>query len=314
MVALSSLANRVVERRPRLALVFGFVKVPDRAQAILRIAVALLRAENPRSAEVLLDAFDARVASRWKRAQARIVGTRALCGAPAAHDRADDGADHRENAGGLHLIFATILRAEHRATNRSADRSQGCANSCTCTCHAAILPEFDGSAESWFGRRMTLEQWVLKTMVKAWLSIGTIVGITPKDVASAIAQASAEKPLFTGGGGARQTGALMTAIGVFESGFNNKAVGDGGTSFCFGQIHLPDGAKTAEGWTADELMADPLKCARSMREILRRSIKISPVGYPLLHYAGTRKTATARFKLARELLSVPFDQTTEAAP
>jgi hypothetical protein len=161
-----------------------------------------------------------------------------------------------------------------------------------------------------------LTLWITKAMVAAWLSIGTIVGVTPKDIAKAIAQASIEKPLFIGLDGARRTAALMTAVGVYESGYKqiagdckNKPPGwpgcgieDGSapTSFCFAQVHFPDGVERVKGYTREELMADPLKCARAGREIMRDSIKIDP-DEPLKSYAGTSGPARKRFELAKKL-------------
>lgn len=81
------------------------------------------------------------------------------------------------------------------------------------------------------------------------------------------------------------------------------------TSFCFMQIHLPDGVKTAEGWSSDELLADPLKCARAGREIIRKSILASPAGQPLLQYAGRASAAALRFDLAKQLFKlVPWTE------
>jgi hypothetical protein len=163
--------------------------------------------------------------------------------------------------------------------------------------------------------------WILAAMAMSWSLTSPIMGIIPKPVAAAIATASLEKPLFVGEDGARRTAALMVAVARHESGFKADAKGDckdklpgwpgcgkdassTPTSFCFGQIHLPDGAKTVEGWTADELLTDPLKCARSMREILRGSVKNSPKSEPLLQYAGRSREAKVRFELAKKLFDV----------
>lgn len=172
--------------------------------------------------------------------------------------------------------------------------------------------------------QQALTAWILAAMTLAWTLTSKLVGPTPSDIAAAIATASIEKPLFSGGDGARQGAALMVAISRFESG-NRQVPGDchglkpgdarcgkldaehAPTSFCFMQVHLPNGAKTAEGWTGAELLADPLKCARAAREIIRRSIKASPADVPLLQYAGTRRLAGQRFDLAKRLFrEVPF--------
>lgn len=175
-----------------------------------------------------------------------------------------------------------------------------------------------------------LTAWVLKAMVVAWLSVGSMVGVTPKNIASAIAIASNEKPLeFEGDENVRRrrTAALMTAIGVFESGFKQiagdcrdkppgwpgcgKEEGSQPTSFCFLQVHFIDGVDRVKGYTPEELMRDPLACARAGREIMRDSIaahkkrlKDDPsdaVTEPLLHYAGTGPQARRRFELAVKL-------------
>lgn len=169
----------------------------------------------------------------------------------------------------------------------------------------------------------SLAAWVKAAMIVAWLSIGKLVGITPKDVAEAISKASIERPLFEGEDGARRSAALMTAVGVFESGFNNQAKGDcknrppgwpgcgkdtdsKPTSFCFGQVHFGDGVTKVKGYTPEELMADPLACARAMREILRDSM-LADKSEPLKSYAGTSGPARRRFDLAKKLFrEVPF--------
>lgn len=176
--------------------------------------------------------------------------------------------------------------------------------------------------------------WTSKAMVAAWLSVGTLVGITPKDVRDAIATAALEKPLYDGPEGARQTASMMTAVGVFESGFNNQAKGDckdkppgwpgcgkaendsKPTSFCFLQVHFIDGVERVKGYTPEELLASPLACARAGREIMRDSIKANAAekkrleelgkldewnDEPLKTYAGTTSPARRRWELAKKL-------------
>lgn len=158
------------------------------------------------------------------------------------------------------------------------------------------------------------------------------IGPMPSDIAKAIAEASLEKPLFSGvssdpDSAARMSAATMTGISRYESG-NRQVPGDckglepgdpdcgndaklrargkdpaqhPPQSFCFMQVHLPDGKKTAEGWTGAELMADPLKCARAAREIIRKSMLASPGGQPLLQYAGRAKEAKTRWDLVQKL-------------
>lgn len=165
----------------------------------------------------------------------------------------------------------------------------------------------------------SMTAWVLAAMAMSWTLTSKIPGDTPKDIAVAIATAATEKPLFADETGPRETAALMTGTARYESGFHqvkgdckglppgDARCGKDGTtptSFCFMQVHLPDGAKTAEGWTAEDLMADPLKCARAAREIMRTSIKTSPAGSPLTGYAGDAKKGDTRFLLAKKLMKL----------
>lgn len=116
----------------------------------------------------------------------------------------------------------------------------------------------------------------------------------------------------------------MTAISRFESG-NRQIPGDckdkppgwpgcgkdassHPTSFCFMQVHFADGVEKVEGYTPEELMADPLKCARAAREIIRKSLLASPKDEPLLQYAGRSSAARLRYELAQRLFkSVPWN-------
>lgn len=171
-----------------------------------------------------------------------------------------------------------------------------------------------------------LTAWILLAMALAWSLTSKIPGPVPPDIAKALAEASIERPLFAGASGDRQSAATMEGIARYESG-NRQVYGDckdkppgwpgcgkdagarlgepnGPTSFCFMQIHLPNGAKTAEGWTGEDLMKDPLKCARAAREIIRRSILASPAGEPLLQYAGTAREAKRRWDLAQKLFKL----------
>src|SRR4051794_10136147 len=74
----------------------------------------------------------------------------------------------------------------------------------------------------------------------------------------------AEAPLFKGDEDRHKTSALLVAIAFRESSLHADAVGDHvagkPTSFCAFQIHLPFGAKTAEGWSGTDLTEDPQKC------------------------------------------------------
>jgi hypothetical protein len=195
--------------------------------------------------------------------------------------------------------------------------------------HTPMKTGFDAQRKAWFRRKMTLEQWVLLAMAKAWafdvhgvLQEKFLPGSTPSDIAASIATANAEKPLFAGEEGPRMGASLMTSLGRFETGFRQVAgdckdkppgwpgcgkEGTHPTSFCFLQIHFEDGQEKVEGYTREELMTDPLKCARAGREIIRQSLKESPADFPLLRYAGTKAAAKVRFDVAKRLFhEVPF--------
>ena len=100
-------------------------------------------------------------------------------------------------------------------------------------------------------------------------------------LAEAIAsRVEAAPPLFKGDDDRRRTSALLVAIAFRESSLRADAVGDhrGGkpTSFCAFQINLPWGAKTAEGWTGEDLIADPAKCVAAAMTMLRISMRVCP--------------------------------------
>src|SRR4051812_47455969 len=109
-------------------------------------------------------------------------------------------------------------------------------------------------------------------------------------LASAIvSRVEAEEPLFKGDTDRRKTAALLVAIAFREGSLRPDAVGDhvGGkpTSFCAFQIHLPWGAKTAEGWTGADLLEDPEKCVATAIHMLRASMRMCPSS-PLAFYAA----------------------------
>src|SRR5688572_5240716 len=104
-----------------------------------------------------------------------------------------------------------------------------------------------------------------------------------------VSRAEAEPPLFNGDADRVRTTALLVAIAFRESSLRADAVGDhvGGkpTSFCAFQLHLPGGAKTAEGWTGPELAEDPEKCVTAAMRLLRASMRACPSA-PLAWYAA----------------------------
>ncbi|MDB5220127.1 MAG: hypothetical protein JWO86_8054 [Myxococcaceae bacterium] len=110
------------------------------------------------------------------------------------------------------------------------------------------------------------------------------------ELATAIAnQVEAADPLFKGDEDRHRTAALLVAIAFRESSLRAAVVGDhvGGkpTSFCAFQIHLPWGAKTADGWTGADLLEDPEKCVAAALRMLRISIRVCPSS-PIAWYAA----------------------------
>lgn len=108
--------------------------------------------------------------------------------------------------------------------------------------------------------------------------------------AAAVDVAFAE-PL-TGPRGRSRALALLLTVAYFESGFRRDvdlggelrqvgpgpagwiwfphARGDGGQSVCLGQVRVGRG-KTAEGWTAEELVADRRKCFTAALHLIKKS-------------------------------------------
>jgi hypothetical protein len=129
-------------------------------------------------------------------------------------------------------------------------------------------------------------------------------------LAEAIAsRVEAEPPLFKGDDDRKKTSALLVAIAFRESSLRADALGDsvGGkpTSFCAFQLHLPWGAKTAEGWTGVELASDPVKCVTAAMHMLRISMRVCPSS-PLAWYAaGPAGCESARAqRISRDRLSI----------
>lgn len=116
----------------------------------------------------------------------------------------------------------------------------------------------------------------------------------PHDVRDPLAEAianraEAEAPLFKGDDDRHRTAALLVAIAFRESSLRSDAVGDHvagkPTSFCAFQLHLPWGAKTAEGWSGPDLVEDPEKCVTAAMRLLRESMRACPSA-PLAWYAA----------------------------
>jgi len=101
------------------------------------------------------------------------------------------------------------------------------------------------------------------------------------------------------------------------SGIGNS---DHGQSWCWGQIYLPGGGRTREGWTGPELAREPIKCARAVVRIVKASLSASPTCNEcgLVVYARGRDTeegrrlSVSRMSLAHRLMrEVPWAEASE---
>lgn len=113
-------------------------------------------------------------------------------------------------------------------------------------------------------------------------------------VLGAMADAALANPVVDGEDGPRVTMGYEVAIAWFEGANNAAAIGDGHASYCWGQIYLPNGAHTREGWSGNELVDDPLKCASVVVRLVHTSIALGPADCELCLYARGRVTAEAR--------------------
>lgn len=131
----------------------------------------------------------------------------------------------------------------------------------------------------------TLQPFVVMLM-HALAPTRTVESLTP--LADAIVTVvSEEEPLFRGKDGRERTAALISAVAYRESGFDPKAVGDGGKSFCAMQIHESAGGTKS-------LLEDPVLCIRTGYRMLRTSIRVCRE-HPVAWYAeGPRGCTSSR--------------------
>ncbi|HEY1957311.1 MAG TPA: hypothetical protein VGH28_16945 [Polyangiaceae bacterium] len=128
-------------------------------------------------------------------------------------------------------------------------------------------------------------------------------------VLSAMADAALANPVVEGDEGPLVTMGYEVALAWLEGSNNVGAIGDGHNSYCWGQIYLPNGAHTREGYSGPELVSDPLKCANVVVRIVHTSMEMGPKDCELCLYARGRVTAEARriskhrVDLAKRLLS-----------
>ncbi len=95
----------------------------------------------------------------------------------------------------------------------------------------------------------------------------------------------------------------LAAVAYRESGFRVDALGDHGGSFSAFQIHLPHGARTAEGWTGPELCADPYRAAVVALRMMRQSFSACawlPEGERLAAYARGSCNSPQGQRLSRD--------------
>jgi hypothetical protein len=136
-------------------------------------------------------------------------------------------------------------------------------------------------------------------------------------VAEAMAAAALESPIIAGDDRSTlQLVAVEVAIAWFEGHNDLDPAGynDAGQSHCWGQIHLPNGARTREGWTGAELRRDPLKCARVVVRLVKASFAASPTcdGCGLTVYSRGRDTAEGR-ELSRHRMTLAVRLVREVA-
>jgi hypothetical protein len=149
-------------------------------------------------------------------------------------------------------------------------------------------------------------------------------------IAQAIAEASLdprERPLFDGADGRLRTAALLLSISFHEShwrrdvdlGLGRYGPRGGRRYHCLMQIAV-DRGKTAEGWTAAQLVADRERCMRAGLHILQRGRRLCDRAGPrafLNHYASGycdrgRKQVKRRWETYRSFMRRPPPQAAKA--
>jgi hypothetical protein len=142
---------------------------------------------------------------------------------------------------------------------------------------------------------MQIITWVVAAMF-AWTPAKEADRARYTEIASdlaAVVYDPAEEPLFPGADGRARTALVLASIAAHESTFradveDGRARGDGGTSWCFMQLHIGSG-KTLEGWTGRDVTADRQLCFRAGLHIARESFRMcngSPENEMLAAYAS----------------------------
>src|ERR1700722_15641150 len=101
---------------------------------------------------------------------------------------------------------------------------------------------------------------------------------------AAVVYDPAEAPLYDGSDGRAKTALLLASIAAHESTFrkdveDGRARGDGGTSWCFMQLHIGSG-KTLEGGGGEDVTSDRQRCFRAGLHIARESFRMCK-GFPV---------------------------------
>lgn len=157
-------------------------------------------------------------------------------------------------------------------------------------------------------------------------------GARYEEIAATLAMVvESERPLFSGRDGTRSTAATALAVLFFESGFRRdvdlglgKQARGGGLDACGMQLRLGRGQLTAEGWSAEEIMADREKCYRAGIHFIRRSYvacaALAPEHRLAVYASGTCaegpgwRESKKRIDLARRILGRGGPLTTPKAP
>jgi hypothetical protein len=124
------------------------------------------------------------------------------------------------------------------------------------------------------------------------------------------------EPLFKNDENKHKTAALLVAVAFREGSLRTDAIGDSGKSFSAFQSHLPYNRKTPEGWSGEEVRADPEKAARTAIRMLKDSLHACPT-HPLAIYAeGPQGCASTRAqRISRDrILVAKWLERTAAAP
>jgi len=104
---------------------------------------------------------------------------------------------------------------------------------------------------------------------------------------------------------------VLVAVALRESNFAPAAKGDfhGGkaTSFCAFQLHLPNGSRTAEGWSGEDVSTDVTKCTQAALRRVRdsqRACSFLPKEERLAVYARGRCDSDDGKRLSRDRMAL----------